>query len=518
MATKNETRLSVLAKIATLAGTTTSLQELATLAEGSSLLTQANLSGELITAQNTAKQAIYDKAKELADGATSAEDLGYLAKAMDSFLVETISTDGTFIPYDLTQPYGGIHNVAQDKWYDLGHGVPIVQESMRRVVCTGNPMFGGSTYRYLNSDNSSQWEDGSDATAYVAGGAINGSQSTYQVYVETPKFYYVQKKIGELYYFAVGVVPFTIKSQDGTLLTSSTHSMFRKAGWTDSGDGTDTANEYAYNYVGAFESILWDNDASLTIAEGNIQTNGVTVDYANDKLISVANLSLHLKPASYLTRANARALHINATSKQWHWNTYSGLRLLYLTEYKNHNAQATIGGYTEGGSFSYGKVAPTGTTLSLGNKSGAILNNASVIPTIAGVSTSAVIGMSYRGIENIFGNIWKWCDGVNFSNWIPYTCDLDDTYTDNLFTAPYTQAGSKQPTTNAYQSKIQDGNFFVETVGSSSLKDITDYYYQSSGSRVLRLGGSLSYGAYAGLSCLICYDSSSGVSAFIGSR
>lgn len=193
-------------------------------------------------------------------------------------------------------------------------------------------------------------------------------------------------------------------------------------------------------------------------------------------------------------------------------------RRLYLCEYKNHNSQSTIGGYTEGGSFTYTKVAPTGTTLSLGNKTGAILNNGSVIPTIGGVSSSAIIGMSYRGEENIFGNVWKWCDGVNIDNYVPYVCDINDAYTDNIFTGDYIQAGTAQPTLNAYQSTIQDGSFFVESVGSSSLKDITDDYYQSSGSRALRLGGTLSNYSTAGLSCLGCNGVPWDKYAEIGSR
>ena len=263
----------------------------------------------------------------------------------------------------------------------------------RRVVCTGNPMWGGSVYRYLDESNSALFEDGTSALAFIAGGSLTGNLSTYQVYVETPKHYYIQKKIGGLNYFAVGLTPFTITTLSGEVLTSQTDKAFRKSGWVAGTDGTDSANEYDYHYTPAFEAVLFDTSASLTIAIGDLSTNGITLDTAADKLISVANLSLYLQPCTYITRANARLLHANATSKQWHWYSYSMSRRLYLCEYKNHNSQSTIGGYTEGGGFTYTKVAPTGITLSLGNKTGAILNNGSVIPTISGVSSSAIIGM-----------------------------------------------------------------------------------------------------------------------------
>ena len=517
MATEKETLQSVITKVTSLAPTATTSTILAKLLEGSKYATQANSYPDLTASQKVAKQALLDKSKTLLDAETDLTQFAYLTKALDNYLIKDIN-GSVFTLSDLTSPMGGIHDEVNDVWYDIGHNIPVVQMQIRRVVCTGNPMWGGSVYRYLDESNSALFEDGTSATAYIAGGSLDGSLSTYQVYVETPKHYYIQKKIGGLNYYAVGLTPFTITTLSGEVLTSQTDKAFRKSGWTAGADGTDATNEYDYNYQGAFESVLFDTSASLTIAVGDISTNGVTLDTAADKLLSVANLSLYLQPAAYITRANARLLHANATSKQWHWHTYSMTRRLYLCEYKNHNSQSTIGGYTEGGSFSYTKVAPTGTTLSLGNKTGTILNNGTVIPVIGGVSTSAVIGMSYRGVENIFGNVWKWCDGVNINNWVPYVCDIDDAYLDDIFTGDYLQAGIAQPSTNAYQSTIQDGSFFVKSVGSSSSKDITDYYYQASGLRVVILGGAVGSSSLGGLSCFAGSNSSVSSSSTVGSR
>lgn len=517
MATEKETLQSIITKVTSLAPTATTSTILAKLLEGSKYATQANTYSDLTASQKVAKQALLDKSKTLLDAETDLTQFAYLTKALDNYLIKDINGTG-FSLSDLTSPMGGIHDEVNDVWYDLGHNIPVVQMQRRRVVCTGNPMWGGSVYRYLDENNSALFEDGTSATAYVAGGSLAGTSSTYQVYVETPKHYFIQKKVGSLNYFAVGLTPFTITTLSGEVLTSQTDKAFRKSDWTAEADGTNATNEYDYHYTPAFEGILFDTSASLTIAIGDLSTNGVTLDTASDKLISVANLTLYLQPCTTITRANARLLHANATNKQWHWHSYSMTRRLYLCEYKNHNSQSTIGGYTESVGFSYAKVAPTGTTLSLGNKTGVILNNGSVIPTIGGVSSSAIIGMSYRGEENIFGNVWKWCDGVNFSNWIPYVCDINDAYVDNVFTGDYVQAGTAQPTLNAYQSTIQDGSFFVKSVGSSSAKDITDYYHQASGQRVLALGGLLRYGLNAGLGFLFCNLASSDLGADIGSR
>jgi len=57
--------------------------------------------------------------------------------------------------------------------------------------------------------------------------------------------------------------------------------------------------------------------------------------------------------------------------------------------------------------------------------------------------------MTYRDIENFFGNVWKWVDGINVNNNIPYVSN-------------------------------------------------TDYYYQTTGWRVVMFGGNAGYGSTAG--------------------
>ena len=110
-----------------------------------------------------------------------------------------------------------------------------------------------------------------------------------------------------------------------------------------------------------------------------------------------------------------------------------------------------------------------------------------------------------------------WCDGINIQNNTAFVCDINDTFADDTFTGEYIQLGVKMPTNNGYQAKIQS-NFLPEAIGSSSAKDITDYYYQASGNRVVRLGGPLNDGSIAGLAFLNCSSASSYVHATIGSR
>lgn len=45
--------------------------------------------------------------------------------------------------------------------------------------------------------------------------------------------------------------------------------------------------------------------------------------------------------------------------------------------------------------------------------------------------------MAYRGIENIYGNVWQWCDGVSFSNYQAYVCTKVGSYESGKTTGDY---------------------------------------------------------------------------------
>lgn len=75
----------------------------------------------------------------------------------------------------------------------------------------------------------------------------------------------------------------------------------------------------------------------------------------------------------------------------------------------------------------------TGATVSLGNDSGVVVN------------ASGIQNVSYRGEENLWGNIWKWVDGINENNPTPFDAAglygtlyvADHGFTDNTGDAPY---------------------------------------------------------------------------------
>ncbi len=398
-----------------------------------------------------------------------------------------VSEDGSAL-YDPTKPYGVVWNDIEDTYFRVGHTIPIIQQQFRRCVTIGNPQFGGSVYKYLDADDSTKFEDGSSAVDYVT-----RADGAYNVMVEVPKYYKKNYKEGANNYKWQGIKPF-----DG----ATTEIAFKMNGWTDSGDGTDEAHEADYTYISAFEGVLYDDSQGFCV---NGDGTNRTADATNDKIVSTAGY----KPWSYETIVNSRTLIANGNGKQFDWNRYTVLRQCFLIEFMTHDSQDVIPGYTENtsGATYANDVLKTGITLSLGNNSGSISGSDIHSANGGDGGFNGVVANSYRGIENFYGHLWQWVDAINITERRPHICGIDDTFESDRFSAPYVNQDMTQPSSNGYQSKITS-NFLVEAIGANSGSKITDYYWQSSGNRVVRSGGNLYYSARAGVACLHCNYSS----------
>jgi hypothetical protein len=107
--------------------------------------------------------------------------------------------------------------------------------------------------------------------------------------------------------------------------------------------------------------------------------------------------------------------------------------------------------------------------------------------------------MSYRGIENWYGNAWNMVDGVNVLDMEMYVSSTLP-YADNTTTG-YTKIGGKMPYSNGYVKGLQDANgaFVPSSVGGASTTYLTDYFYQSgNGYKIAIVGGTANDGAYEG--------------------
>ena len=132
--------------------------------------------------------------------------------------------------------------------------------------------------------------------------------------------------------------------------------------------------------------------------------------------------------------------------------------------------------------------------------------------------------MIYRGIENLFGNMWQFVDGININDYIAYVCNDPTQYASDKFVAPYKEIGytnlqTRDVYTNrmGYDEKNEAIALPIEANGSSS-SGTCDYYYCEAGNRIVLVGGNFSSGAKAGLFCWHCSSASSYSHWFYGAR
>ena len=202
-------------------------------------------------------------------------------------------------------------------------------------------------------------------------------------------------------------------------------------------------------------------------------------------------------------RTNAKKIGNNWGAMDiWRW---SMLQMLYLVEYADYDSQAKLG-Y---GNCSTSAAINTGSCDALGMKSGCIKND----------KKSGVI---YRGVENIFSNIYQWLDGINIGtgpkSWV---CKDRSQYASDKTASPYVQLGYMDASKNGYIKTMGYDSNHPEVqrateIGGSDSTYCPDYFYSSSGYAVC-VGGSWSDDLSCGLWCADC-NTSSGASAGIGGR
>ena len=210
-------------------------------------------------------------------------------------------------------------------------------------------------------------------------------------------------------------------------------------------------------------------------------------------------------PTASKTRAAFRteAAANGAGWSQIDWNLLIAVQLLYLTEYADFDTQSMLGqGITSGGVY----TAVTGSSNSLGNASSPSTNTNTQF-------------MSYRGIENWYGQIFKFIDGVNVKEREYFVNKKPSTYADNVFTVDYATTGMTMVSSSGYVKNIvQSKNGFIssDATGTDSTY-IPDYQYQSSGNRIIFFGGAAGGGLSAGGFCVGGNNAASLADASFGS-
>jgi len=190
---------------------------------------------------------------------------------------------------------------------------------------------------------------------------------------------------------------------------------------------------------------------------------------------------------------------------QYDIHTYAALELLYIVEFAHLNTQSKIGaGITSGGA-----------ALTIGETDILTYHTGRVDGTADNVSA-----VQYRWIENLWGNVWNWVDGILIQDGLVYICNDRANYASSI-TNDYESTGLYTPTNSNWHKTDQDYNncyLIPLTTGSSDSTYTCDYYYYGSGLRGLHVGGSYGSGSNAGLFSWFGYYAPGVTFAYVGGR
>ena len=275
----------------------------------------------------------------------------------------------------------------------------------------------------------------------------------------------------------------------------------------------EAGNEVDYFCLSAYEGCAYDVSNSAYITNDS-QTVDFTAD-TGDKLSSIANVKPMTGLTQQLTRPNSEII---AKNRGAGWHTYgikqaSANQMLMFIEYGNLQSNIGLGVVSISDNSSYNCSSYTGSTSSLGNTTG---RATSTINEIGGTETTYTdngkTSISYRGMENPYGNIWDFVYGVNIHgdgtqrSGIPYIC-TDYNYAESKNSGNYVSAGFTTVNAAGYIKAFGYGNpeydwlFMGSDTGGASNGIIGDYHYVTAnfnGYKIALLGGSWHYGSYAG--------------------
>ena len=340
--------------------------------------------------------------------------------------LESLSTQN---PQDFTGAYGVSWDQSADTYTQLGsatnHSALPIQSKMRRCLLADD----GTVNSYLHEATSLFLANGSQAT-------LDGTSG--QVMVEVPKFYYKHTFSGSTHSWEISEIP---------LSGFAVHPAFLKNGV-----------EVDFRYFGAYEA-----------------------SSASSKMGSASGTT----PAASKTRTTFRteAAARGTGWRQVEYYLHSAIQLLYLVEYQDFNSQEMIG---EGRTTLSGGSWDTSSYIGISGKSNADGNgtNSNDSSTLGGDAY-----MTYRGIENWYGNMWEMRDGwtvndVSSSQLIMYATNNDADFADTGSTNMTVIYDDTSPISGGgYISGLADisNGFIGNAMSGASNTYVGDYYWQYAG-------------------------------------
>lgn len=306
-------------------------------------------------------------------------------------------------------------------------------------------------------------------------------------------------------------------------------------------------NEVAKFYIGTSEAFMERNSGLLCSANINGTTHVGFRGGDNTAEWDGTYRSLLGRPVTNLTRDQFRQA-ARKRGSGWEMYTYGAHKTLFwlfaveyatLNSQKPFNAQKDANGFSQGGlgegstqmtdwaNFNNSNpLIPCGYTSEFGNRSG---EKAYVVKDADGNTVATLMANRYRGIENPFGHIWKYCDGANVQVTtgdtgvsVLWTTDDPSNFSDTSYTG-YDKKGNICRT-NGYAKKMllgEDGDIVATEVGGSSSTYWCDYYYTYTSAnrmQVILVGSAANDHSDSGLASIYCGGSASNKYNYFGSR
>ena len=209
------------------------------------------------------------------------------------------------------------------------------------------------------------------------------------------------------------------------------------------------------------------------------------------------------KPKTNITHSNARTAVHSLGSNVWQFDyaTLVTIWMLYLVEFADWNSQAKIG-FGCGNNRSAENV---GASDAMQYHTGTMQAN----------RTDYGVGVQYRYIEDLWGNVYDWMDGCYYS-----TDGMSVILNPNNFSDTENGAVIGTPVANSFIASFAVSNWAIypnSTTDGSSTTGSCDYWYYSSSNPCLRCGGDYNRYEYRGLFS-VSYDGVSDAYSAVGFR
>ena len=275
----------------------------------------------------------------------------------------------------------------------------------------------------------------------------------------------------------------------------------------------ENGNEVDYILFSAYEGVLkkasdtgYYNDAQSTNPEINTEAD-LICSVSSQKPISGQNIALNITNAEKLCSNRGTGWHCEMIK------TLSANQLLMMIEYGTLNMQAAIGQGVCRLSDVSGKncACNTGATRTLGNVTG---NAATTFNITNGVETTyreeGFLSLSYRGVENPYGNIALMIEGINYKGdesgvnrvYIADDFNFDVNKTDGNYHSPELTVANNYGYINAFgYDEKYDWLFMPSEIGGTSALPVGDRLAvvpNSTVNKIVLNGGLWNQAAYCG--------------------